>query len=89
MVHRIWPSLGTGAFGGGPLVVAYAGTAGRVTRELPLANDRNWPGLPVRGQRRQQPFEQMRAERLVLDAASSTCRHIAAYRASSLNVCKM
>jgi len=53
------------------------------------ANDGSWPGLPVRGQRRQQPFEQMRAERLVLDAASSTYRPIAAQRASFLNVCKM
>jgi len=63
--------------------------ARRGTVKPPFISTRFWPGLPVRGQCPQQPFEQMRAKRLVLDAASSTYRPIAALRASFINVCKM
>ena len=42
--------------------------------DLPLATVRSWPALPVRGQRRQQPFVPARTERPVFQASSSTSR---------------
>ena len=65
--------FGTAAMGRQPVpVIGFR--ARRDARKLPLIDDRSWPRLPVRGQRRQQPSTQARDERPVLTSASSTSR---------------
>lgn len=56
--------------------------------KLPVATVGRWPGHPVGGQRRQQSFEQARAERLVFEATNLTYRPGAVLTSARLNVRK-